>query len=86
MSSSLVKAFQKALEAGVPLIGVNTADPGLTIRTLAQSIDTGITEQLESRDVAIVEGPAPRTSADGQPASSVYFLDPDGNLVELLAT
>jgi catechol 2,3-dioxygenase-like lactoylglutathione lyase family enzyme len=43
-------------------------------------------QQLESCDVEIVEGPAARTSADGRPASSVYFHDPDGNLVELLAT
>ncbi len=43
MSSSLVKSFQKALEAGVPLIGVNTADPGLTIRTLAQSRPASLT-------------------------------------------
>ena len=41
---------------------------------------------LESRGVAIVEGPARRISAAGEPASSVYFHDPDGNLVELLAT
>ena len=41
---------------------------------------------LESRGVEIIEGPAPRVSADGKPASSVYFRDPDGNLVELLAT
>ena len=34
---TLVKAFQKALEAGVPLIGINTQDPALTIHTLAQS-------------------------------------------------
>jgi catechol 2,3-dioxygenase-like lactoylglutathione lyase family enzyme len=43
-------------------------------------------QRLESCGVAVVEGPASRTSADGQPASSVYFHDPDGNLVELLAT
>lgn len=41
--------------------------------------------QLESRGVAVVEGPVARTSADGLPGSSVYFRDLDGNLVELLA-
>jgi catechol 2,3-dioxygenase-like lactoylglutathione lyase family enzyme len=41
---------------------------------------------LESRGVAVIEGPVPRTSADGLPASSVYFRDLDGNLVELLAS
>jgi len=42
-------------------------------------------QQLESNGVEIIEGPAPRVSSDGRPASSVYFRDPDGNLLELLA-
>lgn len=42
--------------------------------------------QLESRGVAVIEGPVARTSADGIAGNSVYFRDPDGNLVELLAT
>lgn len=42
--------------------------------------------QLESRGVTVIEGPVARTSADGMPGQSVYFRDPDGNLVELLAT
>ena len=39
---------------------------------------------LESRGVEIIEGPAPRVSADGKPASSVYFRDPDGSLMEFI--
>ena len=42
--------------------------------------------QLESRGVSVIEGPVARTSADGVSGNSVYFRDPDGNLVELLAT
>jgi len=34
----------------------------------------------------MVEGPVPRPAADGAPARSVYFRDPDGNLLELLGT
>jgi catechol 2,3-dioxygenase-like lactoylglutathione lyase family enzyme len=41
---------------------------------------------LGSVDVAIVEGPVPRSAADGVRGESVYFRDPDGNLLELLAT
>ena len=41
---------------------------------------------LESRGVTVIEGPVARTSADGITGSSVYFRDPDGNLVELLGT
>lgn len=33
-----------------------------------------------------VEGPVARRSAAGEPGRSVYFRDPDGNLVELLST
>jgi catechol 2,3-dioxygenase-like lactoylglutathione lyase family enzyme len=37
---------------------------------------------LRASNVAIVEGPAPRTGALG-PMESVYFRDPDGNLIEV---
>lgn len=37
---------------------------------------------LTSCKVTIVEGPVPRTGARG-PIESVYFRDPDGNLVEV---
>ena len=40
---------------------------------------------LEAKGVAIVAGPAPRTSSGGRRGASVYFNDPDGNLIELLA-
>lgn len=38
--------------------------------------------ELESAGVAIEQGPAPRTGALG-PITSVYFRDPDGNLIEV---
>ncbi len=41
---------------------------------------------LESHGVPIEEGPVPRVAADGEPARSVYFRDPDQNLLELLST
>ncbi|MGN6193178.1 MAG: VOC family protein [Rhodanobacteraceae bacterium] len=37
---------------------------------------------LENAGVAIEEGPVPRTGALG-PITSVYFRDPDGNLIEV---
>ena len=42
--------------------------------------------QLEERGVEIEEGPVPRPAADGLVGQSVYFRDPDGNLLELLST
>ena len=41
---------------------------------------------LEGHGVAIVEGPVPRPAADGELGRSVYFRDPDDNLLELLST
>ncbi len=41
---------------------------------------------LEKNGVAVIEGPAPRPAADGIWGQSVYFRDPDGNLLELLST
>ena len=41
--------------------------------------------RLEDNGVEVIEGPAPRVSSAGRPAQSVYFRDPDGNLLELLA-
>ena len=40
---------------------------------------------LALHDIAVVDGPSPRRTADGLPAHSVYFRDPDGNLIELMA-
>ena len=37
---------------------------------------------LEACSVAIVLGPVPRSGAEG-PMTSVYFRDPDGNLIEV---
>ena len=45
---------------------------------------TEILALLEAADVPVVDGPAPRPAANGAPGASVYFRDPDGNLLELL--
>ncbi|MAI26463.1 MAG: VOC family protein [Myxococcota bacterium] len=42
--------------------------------------------RLREQDVEIVEGPVPRPAANGEIGQSVYFRDPDGNLLEFLAT
>jgi catechol 2,3-dioxygenase-like lactoylglutathione lyase family enzyme len=41
---------------------------------------------LQSQGVKIIDGPSPREDNQMQPSQSVYFRDPDGNLVELMAT
>jgi catechol 2,3-dioxygenase-like lactoylglutathione lyase family enzyme len=42
--------------------------------------------RLQKEGVAIREGPVPRQSSDGDDGESVYFIDPDGNLIELLTS
>jgi catechol 2,3-dioxygenase-like lactoylglutathione lyase family enzyme len=42
--------------------------------------------QLAAAGVAVELGPVPRPAADGKPGASLYFRDPDGNLLELLST
>jgi catechol 2,3-dioxygenase-like lactoylglutathione lyase family enzyme len=41
---------------------------------------------LSRAGVEIIEGPVPRWAADGVWGQSVYFRDPDGNLLEFLST
>ena len=43
---------------------------------------TEVVEHLRACGVAIIEGPVPRNGARG-PMTSVYFRDPDQNLVEV---
>jgi catechol 2,3-dioxygenase-like lactoylglutathione lyase family enzyme len=43
-----------------------------------------ILDLLAAHDVAVVDGPVARTASNGERGTSVYFRDPDGNLLELL--
>ncbi len=46
-----------------------------------ESLET-IVSRLETCSVKLIEGPVARTGAQG-PMMSIYFNDPDGNLVEV---
>lgn len=41
-----------------------------------------VIDHLNAHGIAIIDGPVPRTGANG-PISSVYFRDPDLNLIEV---
>lgn len=49
---------------------------------ITTSSPTEVLEHLRACGVAIIEGPVPRNGARG-PMTSVYFRDPDQNLVEV---
>jgi catechol 2,3-dioxygenase-like lactoylglutathione lyase family enzyme len=49
---------------------------------LTNSSVAEVVEHLEANGVEIIEGPVRRTGATG-PITSVYFRDPDGNLLEV---
>ena len=46
---------------------------------------SGAMAHLARHGIGVVDGPSPRQTADGLPAHSVYFRDPDGTLIELMA-
>ena len=48
-------------------------------------IETAVAH-LSERGIAIIEGPVARLSSTGADGLSVYFRDPDGNLIEFLST
>ena len=45
-------------------------------------IRSQVIDDLASHGVAIIQGPVDKTGALG-PMKSVYFRDPDGNLIEI---
>lgn len=49
---------------------------------LTSSTPADVIEHLRQQNVVIEEGPVRRTGARG-PIDSVYFRDPDGNLIEV---
>lgn len=49
---------------------------------IAQTPLEAVAAHLQAEGVAVTEGPVRRTGATG-PITSVYFRDPDGNLIEV---
>lgn len=57
--------------------------PGLAdVCLISATPSTAVVAHLQACGVTIEDGPVPRTGALG-PISSVYFRDPDGNLIEV---
>ena len=82
-----------ALRFGDQMISLQPADrlsekasrttPGTGNFCLVTTTPVGdIATVLEEEGIEIIEGPGPKTGATG-PIQSIYFYDPDGNLVEI---
>lgn len=49
---------------------------------IASSTMSDVIDHVKAAGVTIIEGPVPRTGAAGN-MESIYFRDPDGNLIEV---
>ena len=49
---------------------------------VTQTPVSAVAERLRAHSIPIIQGPAARTGAFG-PLQSIYFRDPDGNLIEV---
>lgn len=78
--SQKINLHQKGAEFS-PRARVATAGSG-DFCLLSDVPITEIAEHLATEGIAIIEGPCARTGATGK-LLSVYFRDPDGNLVEV---
>jgi len=72
-------SLQKA--AAMPALAVNTVAGSGNFCLLTDEPIAEVATALERQGIAILEGPVRRIGAAG-PIVSVYFRDPDGNLVE----
>jgi catechol 2,3-dioxygenase-like lactoylglutathione lyase family enzyme len=68
--------------AAIPAIASATTPGSGNFCLLTDTPMAEFVAHLKSEGVAIIEGPAERVGACG-PILSVYFRDPDGNLVEV---
>jgi catechol 2,3-dioxygenase-like lactoylglutathione lyase family enzyme len=91
------KSLVRQIALGGALLSIHQAGNGLELVArhptvgaayicLRWSGDIGSAENLlRAHGIPIVHGPSRRRTADGLSAHSIYFRDPDGNLLELIA-
>jgi len=59
---------------------------GLDVCFLSDAPLSETVNRITRQGVAVELGPVARTTASGDPSHSIYFRDPDGNLVEIMST
>jgi catechol 2,3-dioxygenase-like lactoylglutathione lyase family enzyme len=91
------KSLVRQIALGGALLSIHQVDNGLDLIARQPTVggadiclrwSGGIesaADLLRAHRIPIVDGPSRRRTADGLPALSIYFRDPDGNLLELMA-
>ncbi len=91
------RSLVRQIALGGALLSIHQAGNGLSLVAAQPTIGgadiclrwSGSVESaadlLQRHGIEIINGPSPRRTADGLAAHSVYFRDPDGNLLELMA-
>ena len=94
MEAETFAGGRRALKFGAQKINLHQKGAEFTPRARVATAGSGdfcllsdvplpeVIAHLQAEGVAIIEGPVPKTGATG-PLTSVYFRDPDGNLVEV---
>lgn len=94
MEAQTFAGGRRALRFGDQKINLHQAGAELTPRARVATVGSGdfcllsvvpvgeIAEHLAREGIEVIEGPGPKTGATG-PLISIYFRDPDGNLVEV---
>ncbi len=83
---TIIDLFPESNAAPSPREGIKNDNGNLNhfCLVVGQQDFSGIVNYLTERQISIREGPVSRWGARGR-ATSVYFLDPDGNEVEIRA-
>ena len=91
------KSLVRQIALGGALLSIHQAGNGLALVARSPTVGgadiclrwsgsvASAAELLRRHGIAIIDGPSPRRTADGLASHSVYFRDPDGNLLELMA-
>jgi catechol 2,3-dioxygenase-like lactoylglutathione lyase family enzyme len=91
------KVLVRQIALGGALLSVHQAGNGLDLVARHPGIGAGdicfrwegsvdsAADLLREHGITIIDGPSRRRTADGKPSHSVYFRDPDDNLIELMA-
>ena len=70
---------------GLELVARRPAVGGADICLCWSGTIESAADLLRANAIPIIDGPSRRRTADGLPALSIYFRDPDENLLELMA-